>query len=270
MTRVDLDPVFGQRDGPQVVGMVHLAPLPGSPGWAGSMDAVIDQACKDALTLDGGGIHGVMVENYGDVPFFADAVRAETVAGLTRVCSEVARVISVPMGVNVLRNDGMAAIGIAAAVGAAFVRVNVLSGVMATDQGWIRGRAAEILRLRSALAHPVAILADVFVKHATPPVGLTLADAAQDIWERGGADALIVSGRGTGRAADEGDLTTVGAAVPDAPLWVGSGASPETVRQLSQHAAGILVGSAIQQNGKAGQAVDPIRLARFMDAARRG
>src|SRR5207245_839512 len=99
-----------------------------------------------------------------------------------------------PVGVNVLRNDACAALGIAATVGAAFIRVNVHSGVAASDQGILEGRAAETLRLRDALGVPVAIWADVHVKHARPLDSEDVARAAEDAVERGLADAILVSG----------------------------------------------------------------------------
>ena len=109
--------------------------------------------------------------------------------------------LGVPVGVNVLRNDALAALGIAAATGARFIRVNVLTGLMYTDQGPITGKAAEVARARSRLAPDVEIWADVLVKHAVAPPGSDIRQMARDTIERGGADALIMSGSGTG----EGD-----------------------------------------------------------------
>ena len=130
------------------------------------------------------------------------AVRAET---------------SLPVGVNVLRNDALAALGIAAATGAGFIRVNVLTGVMYTDQGPLVGKAAELLRRRSDLAPQVEIWADVMVKHATPPSGLTVDQAAKDTVERGLADAVIVSGSGTGEEPDLAQAAAIAGAVPKGP-----------------------------------------------------
>ncbi|NIW74677.1 MAG: phosphorybosylanthranilate isomerase, partial [Gemmatimonadetes bacterium] len=93
-----------------------------------------------------------------------------------------------------------------AATGARFIRVNVLSGSMFTDQGPIVGRAAEVARLRAALHPDLVVLADVMVKHATPPPGLTIEQAAADLWERSGADGIVVSGTGTGRPLQRADL----------------------------------------------------------------
>jgi hypothetical protein len=76
----------------------------------------------------------------------ADIVGAETVASLALcVGAVIAAAGKTPVGVNVLRNDARAALGICAATGAKFVRVNVHSGVAATDQGWIEGRAHSLV-----------------------------------------------------------------------------------------------------------------------------
>lgn len=257
----------GTHDRLTVVGMVHLAPLPGSPGWDGSMDAVLERACSDAAALCQGGVDGLIVENYGDKPFFADAVPPETVAAMTAATSAVARVATVPVGVNVLRNDALAALSVAVASQSRFIRVNVLTGTMATDQGWIRGRAAELARLQRSMGSAVEVFADVFVKHASPPPGLSIEVAARDTWERGGAHALIVSGSGTGAETSVTDLARVRDAVPEAPVWVGSGARTETLAELAGVCTGVIVGSAVQQNGEAGQIVDPARLERFINSA---
>lgn len=260
MTPIDL---FGPK---AVVGMVHLLPLPGSARWGGSMDQVLDRAALDAHALVEGGLQGVIVENYGDVPYFPGPVAAETVAAMATLATALRREVDVPLGVNVLRNDGPGALAVAVAAGAAFIRVNVHTGSMFTDQGLLHGGAHETLRLRAKLRVPVAVFADVFVKHATPPPGTRLEDAARDAHERGLADVLIVSGDSTGQPTDPATVTRVREAVPDVPIWIGSGATPETARLHLRTADGIIVGSALQEDGIAGRPVDPERVRRFMDA----
>jgi membrane complex biogenesis BtpA family protein len=251
-----------------VIGMVHLAPLPGAPGWRGSMSAVIDGAVRDARALEEGGVDAVLVENYGDLPFHADALPPETVAALTAAVAAVRAAVDLPVGVNALRNDAAAALAVAGATEAAFIRVNVHTGAMVTDQGWIEGRAAETLRLRERVCPDVAILADVLVKHATPPPGLEIEQAARDAWERGLADALIVSGSGTGEPTALEDVRRVEESAPDAPVLVGSGVRAETVADLLRHADGVIVGSALQPRG-AGSGVEVDRVRALVDAARR-
>ncbi len=255
-------------EGRPLIGMVHLPPLPGAPGWDGSMDRVEQRAGTDAEALEQAGFDGVIVENYQDAPFHPRRVPAETVAALTVAVAAVRRAVDLPVGVNVLRNDAASALGIAAATGAGFVRVNVHTGSMWTDQGLLEGRAHETLRLRQGLGLPIAIMADVHVKHATPPAGSELAGAAADAWHRGRADALIVSGRGTGSATSLDALRTVREAVPGATLLVGSGASAETVQDLLGVAHGVIVGSAIMNDGEPGTGIDPGRALAFIEAAR--
>src|SRR5436853_1951825 len=163
-----------------IYGMVHLAPLPGAPLFGGSIDAVIDAAARDLRAIVDGGCDGVLFENFGDVPFHATRVEAITIAAMTRVIAAVGGGATL-FGVNVLRNDARAALAIAAATGAAFIRVNVHTGAMFTDQGLIEGDAAETLRLRARIAPGVAIFADHFVKHAVPPAGVDAAQSARDL-----------------------------------------------------------------------------------------
>src|SRR5436309_8483974 len=151
---------FAERFGRNaVVGMVHVIALPGAPGYGGSMRAIVDAALRDARALRDGGCDAIAFENFGDRPFFKDRVPAETVAALTRVVVEVVAEVRMTFGVNVLRNDAASAIAIAAATGAAFIRVNVHTGAMLADQGIIEGRAAETLRMRAALAPDVLLFA---------------------------------------------------------------------------------------------------------------
>jgi len=252
-----------------LIGMVHLGALPGAPGFSGDFEAVLAAAAADARVLQEAGFDAVLVENFGDRPFFADDVPKVTVAAMSRAVAEVRRTVTLPVGVNVLRNDALAALAVAAATGAGFIRVNVLAGSMTTDQGPIRGRAAEVARLRAALGAPVRILADVFVKHAVPPAGITLERAAADIWERAGADALIVTGPSTGRAASLDEVARVKQAAPGAPLYVGSGVTEATVSNVLKVADGVIAGTALKADGLIAAPVDPGRARAFAAAARR-
>lgn len=252
---------------PRLIGMVHLGPLPGSPRFAGDLADILAAAGRDATALAAAGFDALMVENFGDAPFFADDVPKVTIAAMTRAVAEVAA-IGLPVGVNVLRNDALGALAVAAATGAAFIRVNVLSGVMHTDQGTITGRAAELSRARRALAPEVTVFADVFVKHATPPSGLEVEQAAIDLWERAGADAIVVSGTGTGRPVDADRLARVAAAVPAAPRYIGSGATEGDARRLLDTCTGLIVGSAVKAGGRTTAPVDPERARAFVAAVR--
>ena len=247
--------------------MVHLGPLPGSPRFDGDLDGVLSAALLDAHRLADAGFDAVLVENFGDAPFFADDVPKVTVSAMTRAVTAVAEAVDLPVGVNVLRNDALAALAVAAATGAAFIRVNVLSGSMATDQGTITGRAADVARLRAAICPDVDVLADVFVKHAAPPPGVTIEQAARDLVERGGAEAVVVSGAGTGHPVDDSRLAAVRKAVPDARLYAGSGVDAMTVADLLAVCDGVIVGTAIKEGGITTAPVDPEAARALVEAA---
>lgn len=248
--------------------MVHLLALPGAPGCTGSMQQIIDRALSDTQSLLAGGVDGIMVENYGDTPFFGDVVPAITISAMTRVVTEIRRATELPIGVNVLRNDAAGALAIAAITGAQLIRVNVHSGAMLTDQGWLAGRAAETLRARAGLGAAIAIFADVLVKHAVAPAGLTLEAAARDTWERGAADAIIVSGAATGSAADIADVRRIKEVLPHAEVWIGSGITADNVAGFLAVADGVIVGSAFEADQRAGQPVVTDQVRRVVDAAR--
>ena len=259
-----------------LIGMVHLAPLPGSPASGRSLRAVCDAAVADAMTLIQAGFDALMVENFGDAPFRATRVDPHTVSAMTVAARRLRELTEKAIGVNVLRNDPCAALAVAVVAGLQFIRVNVHCGVYATDQGIIEGRADETLRYRARLwsematAKPRAamIFADVHVKHARSLRDEPIADAAREIAYRGRADALIVSGAATGAPTNMSDLLAVKSAVPDRPLYVGSGASLDNARDLLTIADGLIVGTAIKTDGVTTAPVDAKRAAALVNALR--
>ena len=248
-------------NGKKLIGVVHLKPLPGAPRWGGSMDDVCAAAVADAQAYRDGGADALMVENFGDLPFTRDAVPAETVAGMAMAAGAIsASGVDLPMGFNVLRNDVASGLGLAAAAGGSFVRVNVHTGAVEADQGIIQGEAFSTMRKRAALCPGVEVWADVLVKHAVPIGDLGLAEAARDTYQRGLADALIVSGVATGERTSVEDLKTVKEALPEAPLLVGSGASSESAAALLEFADGLIVASSLKKDGVLNNPVDVNRV----------
>jgi membrane complex biogenesis BtpA family protein len=251
-----------------VIGMLHLPALPGSPRFAGhDMETMLERVFRDADALADGGVHGLMLENFGDVPFYPGRVPAHVVSHMTAIAAAVReRFPDLPLGINVLRNDGQSALAVAAAVEAAFIRVNVLCGARLTDQGVIQGIAHDLMRDRLALGgQHIKVLADVDVKHSAPLAPLPIEVEVEDTLKRGLADALIVSGTGTGKTTDLSHLQRARyASAGAAPVFVGSGVSPETIGQCLPHADGFIVGTAFKKDGDVANAVEPQRVARIM------
>ncbi len=251
-----------------VIGVIHLLPLPGSCRWAGDLDQVLLRAEQEALALTSGGVDGIVVENFFDAPFSKSTADAGTIAALTRAAMAVRAVTSLPLGINVLRNDGIGALAVAVASQAQFIRVNILSGAMVTDQGIIESNAREILLYRRQLLanESIRIFADVMVKHAAPlGTGTDIASVAKDTANRSLADAIIVSGDATGDAPNIEDIARVKKAVPNTPVLIGSGTTIENAYDLLGVADGTIVASSLKRQGKLENPVDVERVRSLVD-----
>jgi len=206
------------------------------------------------------GFDGVMVENFGDTPFTAGAVGPETVASMAVAVSAVSAVSDKPVGVNILRNDAISAMAVAAVCKASFIRVNVLSSATLTDQGIIQGNAHDLLRFRSHLhSDHIAIFADVLVKHSVSLAPEDPSDITHNLVERAGADAVIVTGRSTGSAVDTEMLKLIRNAAESCPILVGSGVTEDNLEKLYSMCDGFIVGSSIKKDGKARNRIDPAK-----------
>jgi uncharacterized protein len=252
-----------------IIGVVHLLPLPTSPRWGGSLRSVIDRAEQEAAALAAGGVDGLIIENFFDAPFAKDQVDPVVVSAMSLIVQRIMTLVPLPIGINVLRNDAKSAMAIATCVGAQFIRVNVLTGVMATDQGLIEGQAHQLLRYRRELGSDVKIFADVLVKHARPLGSPNLTTAVQETIERGLADGIILSGWATGSPPNFEDLELAMSAAKGVPVFIGSGASWENIPNLIQSANGVIVASSLKRGGQVEHRVDPIRVSRFVEAMRR-
>jgi len=260
------------RNRPLLIGAVHLLATPGAPRFAGDVQAVLQRAMEDARALARGGCDGLIVENLGDIPYFARRVPPETVAALALALRAVGEAApGLHLGVNVLRNDARSGLGLCAATGARFLRINVHTAAAVADQGLLVGRAAQTLRARARLCPGVALLCDVHVKHASPLGRETAAEAALDTLRRGMADALVVSGAATGRAPAVELVAEVRSAVGSAPVLIGSGLDPSNAAELLAHADGAIVGTWLKREGRIDEPVDVQRVAGMraaLDAAR--
>ena len=244
-----------------LIGVVHLQPLPGAPRWRGDMESVIEFAVNDARAYERGGAHAVFIENFGDVPFTKGSIAPETLAAMAAAGRAIRQAVDLPIGFNVLRNDARAALALCAVCDGAFIRVNVHTGAMLTDQGLIEGNAYETLRYRQRVCPGAQIFADVHVKHAVPLGNWSIEDTARDTVERGLADALIVSGAGTGLAAEIADVERVRRIAPTTRILLGSGTTLANVRAFLPAADGFIVGSSLKLGGKLSNPIDPKRVA---------
>lgn len=263
--RFELRSIFANEK--PVLGAVLLQPLPGAPRFGGDLEAVIAAAVGDAQSFERAGLDGVTLENVGDNPFVRDEATPETIAAFTAVARAVRAAVSLPLGINVMRNSWRAAMAIAATAGASYIRVNVFGDALVTDQGIIEGCAAQLVRFRKYLgAEQIAIFADVDCKHAAPLAARPLELLARDTVYRQMADALLLTGPDSDTPPLPDHLTTVKAAVPDVPVLIASGMSPEHSELLAL-CDGTTLG-AYARGWQIDAPVDPERVQLFLESAR--
>jgi len=224
-----------------IIGMIHMPPLPGAPNNKLSMHRLTEFALSEASKLERAGLDACIVENVGDVPLMKENLPPFSVAAMAIITKAVVDHTKMNVGVNMLRNACEEALSVAHVSGARFIRCNVLIGAYATDQGVIEGCAAKVARLKKVLNSDVLVLGDVHVKHAYPIFNVKIEYAAQDLAERGGADAVIVSGPRSPVPPTLERVRKVRTAI-DKPVLIGSGISLSNVKQFYQKSDGIIIG----------------------------
>jgi len=252
-----------------LIGMLHVGPLPGSPGHRSSgttIDAEIARAVAEAETYRAAGFHGLMIENMFDRPYLKSQVGPEAVAAMAVIGREVRRAVPLPLGVQVLAAANEEAVAVALACGAAFVRVEGFVFAHVADEGLIEADAGPLLRYRAAVgAEHIRVFADIKKKHSSHAItaDVDIVETAHAA-EFARADGVIVTGAATGRAAEASEVAAVSGAM-GIPVFVGSGITPDNVAAFAA-ADGLIVGSAVKQRGDWSMPLDPGAVRRMADA----
>ena len=254
--------MFGQRSA--LIGMIHVGPLPGAPGWSGDLGAILDRAVEEAILYQQAGFHGLLLENMYDRPYMiGDRVGPETVAAMAVLGHEVRRAVQLPLGIQVLAAANQQALAVALACQASFIRVEGFAYAHVADEGWIEGCAGQLVRSRDLWkASHVKILTDIKKKHSSHAItaDLSLEEVAHGC-EFCLADGLIVTGSATGQPADAQEVKRV-ASSTSLPVLVGSGITPENLGDFGA-AQGFIVGSSVKQGGHWDAALDTKQIGRL-------
>jgi len=260
-----LSSLFGRSKA--VIGVVHLAPLPGSPRYQGeAIEAIYQRGLDDAKAYLHGGCDGVIVENHGDIPFAKpDDIGPETSAYMSVISDRIRREIGRPIGINVLANAAIPALSIASAAGAGFIRVNQWANAYVANEGFVEGEAARAMRFRAKLrAHGIRIFADAHVKHGAHAI---VADRPVEELVKDlvffDADAIIATGQRTGHAADLSYIRMIKDAA-GLPTLVGSGVTPDNANDILGIVDGVIIASALKYDGVWWNPVDPARVTAFV------
>ncbi len=263
---VNLEKLFGVQK--PVIGVVHLPPLPGSPLYKGDMRYIVERALKDAVSLIENGVDGLIIENFGDKPFTKSRIPREGFALMAIILSKIVEFSKVPVGVNVLRNDALSAMALAYVTGCEFIRVNVYTDTVVTDQGVIEPIAWRLLNYRKRLNTRVYVFADVLVKHGKPLVNLSIEEAVKNAGYRGLADAVIITGPETGSPVEPKVLRRAKRVIGEVPIIVGSGVNPQNVIELLSIADGVIVGTYFKKEGVTENPVEGERVRKLVSIVR--
>ncbi len=253
-----------------IIGMVHLPPLPGAPGYTGDpIERIVDFGVGEAQALQDGGVDAILVENFHDYPYPPDRVPTPTLMAMATIAYEVKEAVSVPTGVNLLFNDTENEMYLAWCLGLDFIRVEGFVDLLLSDMGVLFPKAPDLMRLRRLLgAESVAILADVQGKYTHALPERSVLDSAKDAFERGGAGAVILTGGRTGEAASLETVALLKNSFPEKKVFLGSGITPDALPRLLTNADGAIVGSYFKKDGRVDKPVDPERVKAMMQVAR--
>ncbi len=250
-----------------IIAMCHLDPLPGDPYYGGSsMEKVIENARKDLIALQNGGVDAVMFSNEFSLPYLTN-VETVTVAAMARVIGELKRDITVPYGVNVLW-DPEKSLDLAAAVDAKFVR-EIFTGVYASDFGVWNTNVGRTIRHQHAIgASNVKLLFNIVPEAAKYMADRDIESIARSTVFNNRPDALCVSGLTAGSMTNTQTLKRVKDTVPDTVVFANTGVRYENVEQQLSVADGAVVGTTFKIDGVFENHVDEARVRRFMDKVR--
>lgn len=245
-----LDQIFGVKK--PIIGMIHSLPMPGAPRFKNyKLDDVYKYGIEEALRLKEGGVDGIMLENGWDLPFAKpDEIGSETVAAMAVLGWQIREATGLPLGINTLGNAAMASLAAAKACKAQFIRVNQFANAYVANEGFVEGKAGQIMRYRAWIeAEDVKVMADVHVKHGSHSITADrpLAEQARDA-EFFDADVLIATGQRTGDATPVSEVKGIQEAVI-LPVIIGSGLTVDNCREIMSVADGAVVGSSIKEGG---------------------
>ncbi|CAM1310170.1 Uncharacterised protein g5370 [Pycnogonum litorale] len=248
--------------------MIHVGSLPGTPMNSLSISQLVENACKEADLYKSAGVDGIIVENMNDLPYVqASKIGPEIVSSMTRICSEIRKVLPFPYpcGVQLLAGGNEQALAVALASDFDFIRAECFVFGHVADEGLMNACAGPLLRYRNNIgAENVLVLTDIKKKHSSHAItsDVDIAEVAKAA-EFFLADGVIVTGTSTAAPVDYNELKMVKKAT-SIPVCVGSGVTIENVDRCMDLADAIIVGSHFKHDGNWRNSLDLKRIERFM------
>lgn len=250
-----------------IIGMVHVAALPGTPEHSKSVKEIVSEALCDATLLAKGGVDAIMIENMHDRPYLNRSAGPEIISAMTAVAVELRRQIDLPLGIQILAGANKAALAVALAAGFEFIRAEGFVFGHLADEGWMDSDAGELLRFRKQIgAEHIKIFTDIKKKHSSHAVS---ADVSIAETAKAAAfflsDGVIVTGTATGEKASAEEVKAVKESIK-IPVIIGSGIDAGNIHEYWDLADAFVVGSSLKEGGSW---ENPVDLNRVRELVRR-
>lgn len=243
--------VFGNKKC-NVIAMVHVGALPGTPGYKGNWSHIVNKAKMEASILVKHKVDAILIENMHDVPYMQNRLLGpETIACLSRISSEIRQMVpsDLPCGLQILACGNKQALAVAKACDLQFIRAEGFVFAHVADEGYTDACAGEILRYRRYIdAENVLIFTDLKKKHSSHAIThdvtlLETANAAEFFL----TDGIVITGRSTGCATNIEDLDEIAGKIKT-PLIIGSGLTKTNLNKYFKKVQAVIVGSSFKIN----------------------
>lgn len=236
---------FREAFGPfPIFGMIHLAG-----------EKPVEQALEELRIYAGEGLTGAIIENYHSDTYM-----------VRRTLDRITPQHTFHIGVNILANEFAEAFRMAGSSGAAFIQLDYVAGKYrryASEPQEFNHRAYQYWQNRFP---EVKVFGGVWPKYYEPVPGSDLAADLRDAMGR--ADAVVVTGSGTGAETPLEKIAEFRKHLGPYPLIVGAGMTPENAAAQLAIADGAIVGTAFKEAGNTKLPVELARVKMFMDVVR--
>ncbi|MDP3640480.1 MAG: BtpA/SgcQ family protein [Nanoarchaeota archaeon] len=223
-----------------VIGMLHLAG-----------EDPVQRALQELSLFAEEGVSAALIENYHG--------SLDTVIQTLQEISQ--RRLNVHLGINILPNKFRLAFPFAVHYGAALIQMDHVAGKY--DQGELDMPSYRGFRESFS---DIFVLGGVWPKYYQPVMGSDLEKDLQDGMDR--ADAIVVTGAGTGKETPLEKINQFRALMGTFPLVVGAGSTPENAYTQLQYADGAIVGTSLKFENKTSNPVDRVWVRDFMDVVK--
>ena len=245
-----------------VVAMIHVPALPGTPCNTLSPEKIRKQVVEEAKLYRECGVKTVMIENMHDVPY-TKSVGPE-VTSLMTLCASDIKASGLHCGIQILAGCNKEAIAAAHSAGIDFIRAEGFVFGHLADEGMFDACAGDLLRYRKTIgAQNILIFTDIKKKHSSHAItaDISLAETAKAA-EFFLTDGVIVTGSSTGEAASVKELESLEKI--ELLTFIGSGLTCENLKEYFSLADGFIVGSWFKYDGNWTNSPDPDRVKAFM------